>query len=721
MGDTATVLDDAVNVQRDAPASERPALFPRLLLLVRNSPDIFAGMPGPSVPWSGATLAGLFVLIAIWAALLRATWAAWGDLTIDSGHEMYVPAMLAAGKMLYRDVWFMYPPAAPYFNSYLFQIFGVHLNVLYWAGSVAALGSAIFLYLAGMSLGSWLIGWTAGAAVLIQAFGQGEFCFPLPYTFSAVYGCFIACLFLWLMVETIRSGGLPWMFGAGTAAAVALLLKLEFGVACYGTLLMLILADSLVQRSWKPLWTGALAILPGGVACVLVARWMVSIAGADFITQENFMTWPTSYFMKAYGKMWLQHTGFDLSAGALLAAFGRICTFAGVAIGLRWFLRRKQTNGGLAFLTVGLSAAAFECLPLVVLLKAAVFLAEQTLLAALLCIAIFVTVAFSLRFLQLQNRNWGVLLFVVFGLGVAATVCLTPIVALRWALLLRRIFFPADMVAIVALAAIACWWFSFRRGLSDEKRALCALFTLPALLAFRILMHMEASGYSIYYDGTVVLAFLFVVSALVIAKSVKLSSSDLRGELLVCCCCLFCVIANAPIFGQRHAGLGRLVTERGVVRTRQDMVVNYQRAIAFMKEKAAEGESVLSVPEDTSLYFLSGTLCPTRVYQFTPGVLVPGKMTEETISEIERKRVRYLLWSNRSFAEYGVPTFGRDYETVFAGYLTSHYRPVGPWVANTSPAWSAVVWERVTDENATDSHGKVHRPDYCGSGHGGHL
>jgi hypothetical protein len=32
------------------------------------------------------------------------TWGAWGNLTIDSSHEMYVPAMLAEGKQLYRDI-----------------------------------------------------------------------------------------------------------------------------------------------------------------------------------------------------------------------------------------------------------------------------------------------------------------------------------------------------------------------------------------------------------------------------------------------------------------------------------------------------------------------------------------------------------------------------------------------------------------------------------------
>ncbi len=110
--------------------------------------------------WNLTTYVALLMLVVLWAVKVYSTWAAWGNLTIDSGHEMYIPALLAQGKVLYRDVWFPYGPAAPYFNSYLFRLFGVKLNVLYWAGSLSALGSAIFLYLAGMRLSAWHVGWT---------------------------------------------------------------------------------------------------------------------------------------------------------------------------------------------------------------------------------------------------------------------------------------------------------------------------------------------------------------------------------------------------------------------------------------------------------------------------------------------------------------------------------------------------------------------------------
>jgi len=190
-----------------------------------------------------------------------------GNLTIDSGHEMYVPAMLAEGKVLYRDVWFMYGPVAPYLNSYLFRFFGLHLNVLIWPAWFPRLAPAFSstLWECGC-LPGWR-DWTAGAVVLIQAFHPSLFCFPLPYSFSSVYGCLVACFFLWLVVMASTSRIWGWIFGAGMAAAMALLLKLEFGAACYGTLLLLIGRAQFSAAYWKSIPRDLLAILPGMLIC----------------------------------------------------------------------------------------------------------------------------------------------------------------------------------------------------------------------------------------------------------------------------------------------------------------------------------------------------------------------------------------------------------------------------------------------------------------------
>ena len=139
-----------------------------------------------------------------------------------------------------------------------------------------------------------------------------------------------------------------------------------------------------------------------------------------------------------------------------------------------------------------------------------------------------------------------------------------------------------------------------------------------------------------------------------------------------------------------------LKTERGTVGVSEHRAEQYQAAIKFMKEQNARGEQVMSVPEDTSLYFLSATHCPTRVFAFTPGLLAPGRMTDELIQQIEKKPVRYLIWSNRTYPEYTALRFGIDFDQTFGNYLQSHYHRVRILVENPVPVeeWNAYLWER---------------------------
>jgi hypothetical protein len=608
--------------------------LPRMEPAGSFSPSADAGSP-----WNFSTISALLLLVVLWAVKLYTTWGAWGNLTIDSGHEMYVPAMLAEGKMLYRDVWYLYGPAAPYFTSYLFRLIGVHLNVLYWAGSLSALGSAILLYLSGMRLSSWVIGWTAGAVLLMEAFQPSLFCFPLPYSFAAVYGCFTGCLFLWLAVNASFSKNWLWVFGAGTAAALALLLKLEFGIACYGALAFLVAGRAFLWRSWRFLARDFAAILPGVVLCGLVIRWMVSIAGVEFITQENIMSWPTNYFMKAYGKAWLAETGFTITRAAFHDALQRVVPVAAVTLVLSCLLWWRRSD------------------------------ARSWLSKILIVLAL----------------GWYLVKQDYFVLSVKQSLTL----------LLSLIFFPRDMVLYVAVAAVIASCFFWWRPAPPRNLPVSLLFLFSSLLAFRILMRMNSTGYPIFYNGPVVLSFLLLLS-MVIPRSQRSRRFVFLGETVLCLACLTPVFVHMRAVDAEAKDFVPLTTDRGIIRVSKNLAENYAAAIQFMKEKASVGQTVLSIPEDTSLYFLSGTYCPTRVFLFTPGVLAPGKMVRETIAQIEQKPVSYLLWSNRTFSEYGVQVFGRDFDRELGAYLNSHYRPVEPLLSNAGDdkEWAAVIWER---------------------------
>ncbi|HET6142872.1 MAG TPA: hypothetical protein VFE02_05145, partial [Candidatus Acidoferrales bacterium] len=535
-----------------------------------------------SSPWNFTTYIALLTLVALWAVQVYATWAAWGNLTIDSGHEMYIPSILAQGKVLYRDVWFPYGPASPYFNSYLFRLFGVKLNVLYWAGSLSALGSAILLYLVGMRLSLWHVGWTAGAILLLQGFSPSLFCFPLPYSFSTVYGYVLGCLFLWLAMKAVSDESSWWILGAGTTAAAAILFKPEFGTACYGTLALLVAVRGYLQNSWKRVAGDVVATLPGVVSCILVVLWMVSVGGVDFLTQENLVGWPTSYFMKTYGKMWLKRTGFTVSASAFEAALIRAIPLACVllaAYAILWWNRS-----------------------------------------------------------DLRARLIKTLIVLVAVLALAKTTYITfaPMQIVR--VFMTTIFFPQDMVLYIVVAAVVAWMFFWvrrnDRPASSAKIAL--LFTFSGLLAFRILMNMRTEDYPIFYNGPVILSFLLLARR-IIPRSGRSRRFVMVGELLICLACLVTVALPTISAEARVKNYVPLTTERGTIRAPKALVENYNAAIAFMKEKAAAGESVLSVPEDTSLYFLSSTYSPTRVFSFTPGIVAPGVMTEKMVHEIDAK------------------------------------------------------------------------------------
>ena len=86
------------------------------------------------------------VIVSVAAALAWHTWGHWGDFQIDNGRELYVPAEILKGKMLFRDLWYMYGPLVPYLKALLFRIFGVQLTVLYVFGLTLTFGAALLTF-----------------------------------------------------------------------------------------------------------------------------------------------------------------------------------------------------------------------------------------------------------------------------------------------------------------------------------------------------------------------------------------------------------------------------------------------------------------------------------------------------------------------------------------------------------------------------------------------
>jgi len=193
------------------------------------------------------------------------------------------------------------------------------------------------------------------------------------------------------------------------------------------------------------------------------------------------------------------------------------------------------------------------------------------------------------------------------------------------------------------------------------------------------------------------LAFCWLLFSIAIPAKGGRSDPRVQKAILLLCAAL-CSWVTAQIYPDYREMRKRRVafeSKRGTIYLPETMLPAWAEAVDFMRDAKATGEAVMSIPEDTALYFFSGVVCPIRICIFTPGAVAPGHMTDEVIGQMEQAQIRYIIWSNRTFHEYGVPQFGVDFDMPIGEYIRGNYRPVREFGASKTPdVWHATLWER---------------------------
>jgi hypothetical protein len=212
-----------------------------------------------------------------------------------------------------------------------------------------------------------------------------------------------------------------------------------------------------------------------------------------------------------------------------------------------------------------------------------------------------------------------------------------------------------------------------------------------------MLFGMLPQAYAIFYNGPALVGFVVLLLNIAIPATGLRSALRLRTAmfLLYGVVCGWVTLQVYPDYREMRERRIALESERGTIYLPETMLPAWAEAVDFMRHTKTTGEAVMSIPEDTALYFFSGVRCPVRVCIFTPGLVAPGVMTEKVIREINQAGVRYIIWSNRSFPEYGVPQFGVDFDAAIGKYIRDNFHPVSEFGATNMPEfWHATLWER---------------------------
>ena len=631
----------------------------------------FANAPGSQKP-SGAShesqsIAPLWiaraVIVSVAGALAWYTWGHWGDFQIDNGRELYVPAEILKGKLLFRDLWYMYGPLAPYLKAMLFRIFGVHLTVLYVFGLALTIGTALVTFEIARFFNLGLVGSTVPALFfLVEAFYPFIRNFIFPYSYAAALGAFLGLACLYFAMRHASSLRTLHLGLAALLGGLVILTKQEVGFACLVLLGFEIAASYLLRRSVPELLRNIAVCFAGLLPAFAGYGWFVWKLSAKVIFFENWISTPGTYFMRTFGKITMPEQGFRFVPSELLEAME--FTLLGVIL---WAL----------VACVAISAVKKLGLSSRLSIAVAAFASLSPIWVSAL---VFVTL-FPWR--VPEDPGW------------ATRFLLIPLI---------QGICPKGIFFLVLFFTIHALWKLRRAPSSALVVQEAGLGIYASLVAVRQMMELQPTLFkcAVFFNVPAFLIFVILVHRIIRwacrTRSLDTRRSDLvTGSLLAAEAGLLFLL----FFPKPQRLPTRLATEYGSFYTRSDVATLFPQIISFMKTHTRNGKDILVLPEPPSLYVFAGMDAPSRWYSLVPGYLAP-EQEQEFINEVVSNQVQYVLIANRSLNEYGVQGFLNDgYNHSIYRWIMENYVKVGqfgPLPGAPYPPYIVCVFEKKEPE-----------------------
>jgi hypothetical protein len=227
----------------------------------------------------------VLIILLLFAAFTALSWLSWANPMIDSGREMNTPLRLLQGERLYTDVYFLFGPVTPYFNSFLYRIFGVHCNTLYGAGLAGGLLLSLLIFHLGRTFMSPLEAMLASLTVLMLCVFRQNGNVIFAYSFAVLYGTLLGTLSLAALAHYVRSYRLVPLIAGGMLAGLAFCCKMEFGFAAavaLGTTVYLSPAELRIRRA-------GVALLSLAVAPALIYGSLLMRVPAGLLIKDTFL------------------------------------------------------------------------------------------------------------------------------------------------------------------------------------------------------------------------------------------------------------------------------------------------------------------------------------------------------------------------------------------------------------------------------------------------
>jgi len=188
------------------------------------------------VPEPAQHLCNLLLLVLLAAALCYWSWLKWPHHLYDFGYSLYTPWQLSEGKVLYKDIDYLYGPFSQYFHAAIFSLFGAaYVNIIV----ANAVWMLLFVFFAYYLFQYYLdkMSATVCSAFFLIGFGFsqymdiGNYNFMTPYTPEATHGVILSFLLVCFYTQYAETEKIWHMCLAGLSFGTIQLTKVEISFA----------------------------------------------------------------------------------------------------------------------------------------------------------------------------------------------------------------------------------------------------------------------------------------------------------------------------------------------------------------------------------------------------------------------------------------------------------------------------------------------------------
>ncbi len=188
----------------------------------------------------------LWYLITILSSVLfmaSISWFKWPDLLIDFGPQVYIPWQVSEGKILYKDVLYLYGPFSVYLHSFLFKIFGPGVSVVIYFNLLVVLLFSYLIFILFKNLSNHFSA-TVICILFITVFAMGQynvmgnFNFICAYVYELPHGLILSFLAIYIFNKYVSKPKFNKVFLLGFISGLVLLTKIEVSVALVCALIL---------------------------------------------------------------------------------------------------------------------------------------------------------------------------------------------------------------------------------------------------------------------------------------------------------------------------------------------------------------------------------------------------------------------------------------------------------------------------------------------------